>query len=56
MVTRYSAWLNGVGLQDLDEKIVIFDISESSPNLEMNTLRNGAFDGQRVLRQYRSSL
>lgn len=56
MVTRYSAWLNGIGLQDFDERVVITDIVESVPALEMNAIRNGAHDGQRVLRQYRASL
>ena len=35
MITRYNAWIDGVGLQDIDPEIYIMDIEESAPAVEV---------------------
>lgn len=56
MNTRYALWLNGQGLHDLDERILITDIQESAPRMQTSTVANARYDGLRVTRRTRQSL
>lgn len=55
MITRYSAWMDGQGLQDIDGAIVITDIREVMPETRMVTAER-AFSGTCFLRSVRASL
>lgn len=56
MNTRYAIALNGVGLQDLDARILVTDIQESAPRVQRTTVANARYDGLRLIRQSRQSL
>lgn len=56
MITRYRAWLNGQGLQDIDPTVIITDIQESIPDMKLETASRAHGDGLRVLRNTRRSL
>lgn len=55
MVTRYRAWLDNQGLHDIDPNIVIMDIQESSPMMDVTTAKRGG-DGLHVLKRTRQYL
>ena len=55
MRTRYTVYINGKGLQDIDPNIVITDIREKAPTLSTTT--DGKMGhGTRYISAYRSSL
>lgn len=56
MITRYRAWMDGQGLDDLDPSIIIRDISESVPKIKTSTASILGKSGSRVLRRYRENL
>ena len=56
MITRYSAWMDGVGLQNLDPTIYIIDIEESVPAMNVVTMQRAGSDGLHVARRSRQSL
>lgn len=56
MNTRYALCLNGLGLHDLDERILITDIQESVPKFRTTTVANARYDGLRVTKHTRESL
>lgn len=52
MITRYSAWLDGEGLQDIDPTIIILDIQEQIPQSQILTAGWAAGrDGTRFIRE-----
>ena len=52
MITRYSAWLDGEGLQDIDKTIIILDIQEQLPQSRIQTAGWAAGrDGTRFIRE-----
>lgn len=56
MMTRYSAWLDGIGLHDISPKLYIMDIEESYPDVNVLTASNAGRDGLRVTNRRRQSL
>ena len=56
MVTRYRAWLDGQGLQDIDPCIIVSDIQELGAVMDVKTAMRAHGDGMRVLRSTRRSL
>lgn len=56
MMTRYSAWLNGEALHEIDPAIYIMDIEESTPQIDTVTARRGAGDGMILLSRRRTGL
>ncbi|MGN1369639.1 MAG: hypothetical protein ACI4WX_12285 [Aristaeellaceae bacterium] len=56
MKTRYSVWMDGISLHDIDPSIYILDIQEQTPKLEAHTASKGMGDGMRLLRIQRQSL
>lgn len=56
MMTRYRAWIDGQGLQDVDPTVIITDIRESKPEESIITAGNAYRDGLRVLRRRREAL
>ena len=56
MITRYSAWMDGVGLQNLDPTIYIIDIEESVPSMNVVTMQRAGGDGMHVARRQRQAL
>lgn len=49
MITRYRAWMDGIALDEIDEHIIIRDISESAPVLDINTAARPGTDGMQLL-------
>lgn len=56
MMTRYSAWLDGIGLHDISPKLYIMDIEESYPDVSVLTASNAGREGLRVTNRRRQSL
>lgn len=56
MRTRYSAWINGQGLQDIDDSIYIVDIVEQEPDTEIMKTERSMGSGTHFLRVNRHSL
>lgn len=56
MMTRYSAWLDGVALHEIDPAVYIMDIEESVPGVNVLTAPHGMGDGQIVVSRRRQSL
>lgn len=56
MLTRYSAWINGQGLQDIDDSIYILDIVEKDPDAEIVRAERSMSGGTRYIRTNRHSL
>lgn len=56
MLTRYSAWINGQGLQDIDDSICILDIAEKDPDTEIIRAERSMGGGTRYIRTNRHSL
>lgn len=56
MITRYRVWLDGQGLQDLDPRIIVSDIQELSPDMDVQTVSRAIGDGMRVLKRRRRTL
>lgn len=56
MNTRYAVWLNGRGLQDIDDSIIITDVQEQSPRLSASAFANARYPGQRLTRLTRQTL
>ena len=55
MITRYSAWMDNKGLQDIDEAVFITDIKEKQPAMRVITADRALY-GLRLLRAMRTSL
>jgi len=55
MRTHHAVWLNGQGLQDINEHIYVLDIMESTPNLAIQAVDQTNRDGMRMLSRYRRS-
>ena len=56
MLTHASCWLDNIGLQDLDESIVIEDIREIAPNVTRQFASAAGRDGSRMLFHRRDML
>lgn len=56
MRTRYTAYMNGKGLQDIDPTIVITDIREKAPSMRNITSEKGWGHGSRYVDGFRESL
>lgn len=56
MRTRYTAYMNGKGLQDIDPTIVITDIREKTPTIRNITSEKGWGHGSRYVAGFRESL
>lgn len=56
MRTRYTAYMNGKGLQDIDPTIVITDIREKTPTMRNITSEKGWGHGSRYVAGFRESL
>lgn len=56
MITRYSAWINNIGLQDIDDSIYIVDIVERDPDEEIIKAERSMSGGTRFIRVNRHSL
>ncbi len=56
MMTRYSAWLDGVALHEIDPAIYIMDIEESTPQINTLTANRGTGDGMILLSRRRTGL
>jgi len=56
MQTRFEAYLDGVALSSIDDKIAITDIGESSPSMKVSTMVNNMIGGNRLIRQRRDDL
>ena len=56
MTTRYRVWLDGQGLQDLDPCIIVSDIQELSPDMDVQTVSRVHGDGMRVIKRKRRTL
>ena len=55
MITRYSVWLNGQGLQDIDPCVYITDVQEDAPEESLTTV-SGMRNGTRLIHRIRESL
>lgn len=53
---RYEAWINGVGLTTLSDKIYLTDIQESAPKLAISTIENAKYGGLRMTERTRQRL
>lgn len=56
MITRYRAWMDGQGLDDLDPSIIIRDIVESVPKIKTNTASIMGRSGIYMISRYRETL
>lgn len=56
MRTRYTAYMDGKGLQDIDPTIVITDIREKAPSMRNITSEKGWGHGSRFVAGFRESL
>lgn len=56
MITRYRAWLDGQPLDGIDDSIIIHDISESAPALDITTGARPGADGMQLLGIHRTML
>lgn len=56
MRTRYTAYMNGKGLQDIDPTIIITDIREKAPSMRNITSEKGWGHGSRYVAGFRESL
>lgn len=56
MRSRFSVWMNGQGLQDVDGSIYILDVEESEPSVNISTAENAKSDGMHILNTARESL
>lgn len=56
MMTRYGAWLDGIGLHDIDPRLYIMDIEESYPDVSVITASSAGREGLRVTNRRRQSL
>lgn len=52
---RFSVWLNGQGLQDIDETVFVLDVAESAPDEDKQTATTAA-PGSLLLARIRRSL
>lgn len=56
MITRYGAWLDNLPLSGIDPTIIITDIDEHTPAVDVLTASRALGDGLRVTRRTRQSL
>ena len=56
MMTRYRVWLDGLGLHDLDPCLIITDVCESAPRMQLKTAARAQGDGLVRTRRTRQSL
>lgn len=56
MMTRYRVWLDGLGLHDLDPSLIITDVCESTPRMQVHTAARAQGDGLICTRRTRQSL
>lgn len=56
MTTRYRVWLDGQGLQDIDPCVIVSDIQELSPDMDVQTVSRVHGDGMRVIKRRRRML
>lgn len=49
MQSPIRVWLDGVGLHDIDPKLVVLDVAEPTPALNINTGANGKYDGGYII-------
>lgn len=53
MRTLHSVWLDGQALQDVDDRLYIVDIIESTPMLQIESAPQTGIDGSRMLSRFR---
>jgi hypothetical protein len=53
MLTHHSVWIDGQGLQDIDDAVFVVDVFEGTPRLHIETADNPNADGARMLFRYR---
>lgn len=53
---RYEAWINGIGLTTLSDKIYLIDIQESAPKIALSTIENAKYGGLRLTERTRQRL
>lgn len=56
MITRYAAWIDGQGLQDIDPTLFITDIVEEEPDAPVEAVAHAGYSGSRVISRERRSL
>ena len=56
MKTRYNAWMNNIGLQDIDDSIYVVDIVERDPDEEIIKAERSMSGGTRFIRVNRHAL
>lgn len=49
MQSVVRVWIDGQGLHDIDPKIVVLDVAESTPALSISTGANGKYDGGYII-------
>lgn len=56
MITRYSAWMDGAALHDIDPTIYVMDIAESAPTVNTLSAACGTGDGMRIISRRRQTI
>ena len=56
MTSAYRVWLDGRSLTEVDPSILITDVVEHGPKMNISSCSNARYDGMRMMRKTRQSL